>query len=132
MNLRLRYLVALIALTALTVGTVQGLRASTCPMKTAVGVVASTKVAAPHGVCVHGKIVVSNRTDSYPDRGGPDAPHCPLMPTGIAGSCNAVMALPSESPVALEPFFAHTLLRRLSVQTRDLLLAAAFFRPPIA
>ena len=132
MNSRLRHLVALIALIALTAGTVQGLRASTCPMKTALGVVASTKVAAPHGVCAHGTIFVSDRTDSYPNGGGPDAPHCPLMPTGIAGSCNAVMALPSESPGALEPFFAQTLLPRLSNQTRDLLLAAAFFRPPIA
>lgn len=131
MNSRLRHLVALIALIALTVGTVQGLRASTCPMKTALGVVASTKVTSPHGVCVHGKIVVTDRTSSYPDGGSPDAPHCPLTPTGMAGSCNAVMALPSESPVALDPFFAQTLLPRFSNQARDLLLAAAFFRPPI-
>jgi hypothetical protein len=133
MNSRFRNLAALFALLALTVGTVQGLWASTCLMEMAVDTTASTEAVAPSAMCTHGmSATISDRGGSYLTDGGPDAPHCPAMPMGVAGSCGAVMALPAGSSLSLEPSALEALLPRFPNEARDLLLAAAFFRPPIA
>ena len=132
MNTRFRHLAALFALSALTVGAVQGLWASTCPMEMPVATTASMEAVAPSGVCTHGMTALSDRTASSQDEDRPDAPPCPFMPIGMAGSCGAVVALPAGSSISLEPSSPEALLPRFPDEARDLLLAAAFFRPPIA
>jgi hypothetical protein len=132
MNLRFHHFAALFALLALTMGMVQGLWASTCLMEMPVATTASTEAVAPSGMCTHGMIAVSDGTGPSQDDGGPGAPHCPFMPMGVAGSCGAVMALPAGSSLSLEPSSPEALLPRFPNEARDLLLAAAFFRPPIA
>jgi hypothetical protein len=62
----------------------------------------------------------------------PDAPQCPSMPLGMASSCVGAVALPVESFPHFEPSPEGTSSRRSPDQTPDLLLALAFFRPPIA
>lgn len=132
MNSRFRHVAALLALVALTAGVVQGLWASTCLMAMPVATAASTEAAAPSGVCTHRMSAVSDGAGSSQDDSRSDTPHCPFMPSGMANSCGAAMALPAESSVALEPSSPDALLPRLRNEARDLLLAAAFFRPPIA
>lgn len=132
MNSGFRHLAALIALVALTVGTVQGLLASTCLMEMSVTTTSATEAAAPSGLCTHGMGPVADRADSSQGHGAPDAPHCPFTPMGLAGSCGAGIALAAESSISLEPSSPVALLPRFSNGARDLLLASAFFRPPIA
>jgi hypothetical protein len=132
MNSRIRHVAALFALIALTIGTVQGLWASTCLMEMPVATTASTEAAAPSGVCTHGMSAISDGISPSQDDGGTGAPHCPFMPMGVAGSCGAVMAFPAGSSLSLEPSSPEALLPRFPNEARDLLLAAAFFRPPIA
>lgn len=132
MNSRFRHLSALFALIALTMGMVQGLWASSCSMEMPVATTASTEAVAPSGVCTHAMSALTDRVGSSQDDSGPDAPPCPFVPMGMAGSCGAVVALPAGSSVSLEPSSPEALLPRLPNEARDLLLAAAFFRPPIA
>lgn len=132
MSLRFRHLAALLALIALTVGTVQGLWASTCRMGMPVVAAASAEATAPSGVCTHGMPAAPDGAGSSQDDGPPDAPRCPSMPMGMAGSCGAAIALPAGSAVLLEPSSPEALLPALPNEARDLLLTTAFFRPPIA
>lgn len=132
MDTRFRHLAALFALIALTLGAVQGLWASTCPIEMSVITTASTEAAAPSGPCTLGMGPVADPVGSSQHDGAPDAPHCPFTPMGLAGSCGAGIALAAESSISLEPSSPEALLPRFSTGARDLLLTAAFFRPPIA
>ena len=135
MNSRFRHLAALfalIALIALIAGAVQGLWASTCLMEMPVITAVSTEAAASSGFCTHGMSAVEDRAGSSQDDSRPDESRCPFMPMGTAGSCGVITALPAESSFALEPSSPEALHSRLPNGARDLLLATAFFRPPIA
>lgn len=123
---------ALFALIALTAGAVQGLWASTCLMEMSVTAATSREAAAPPVPCTHGMGSVADRAASSGGDSAPDAPHCPFTPMGLAGSCGAGTALAAESPISLDPASPQPLLQRFSNGAPDLLLAAAFFRPPIA
>ena len=132
MNLSFRHIGALLALIALTVGTVQGLWASTCVMEMSVVTTASTEAAAPFSGCPHGMSAVSTRVEASQEEGGPDAPRCPFMPMGVTGSCGTAMALSAQSPVSMDLSPGEILLPPFPKDVRDLLLVAPFFRPPIA
>lgn len=123
---------ALFAIIALTAGAVQGLWASTCLMEMSVTTTTSTEDAAPSVLCTHGMDPVADLTGSSDGDSAPDAPHCPFTPMGFTGSCGAGIALGAESSISLEPSSPEALLPRFSNGAPDLLLAAAFFRPPIA
>lgn len=132
MHSRFRHLAALFALIALTVGTVQGLWASTCLIDMSVTTTASTEAAAPPTLCTHGMPSAAEGAGSSQDDSVPAPPECPFTPIGMAGSCGAGIALAAESSVSLEPSPSEALLPRSANEAGDLLLAAAFFRPPIA
>lgn len=130
--MKFRFFAGLFTLLALTVLVVQGLWASTCraEMEPRVATTAPS-VTAPVSVeaCPAEMVQVSSSSD---EGSGSDAPHCPWMPLGMASSCVGVVALPVESLPQFAPSPEGTLSLGSPDQTRDLLFASAFFRPPIA
>ena len=130
MSSRFRHLAAIFALIALTVGTVQGLWAATCHMEMSAETTAPPPPA-QLGSGIHGVSALADGAGSSRDDAGPEAPHCPFAPMGMAGVCGPVTAVPAESSAATNPASAETRLPCLAIEARDLLLAHAFFRPPI-
>jgi hypothetical protein len=134
MRSRFRFLAALFALLALTVTAVEGAWAAVCPVEMEMSADRATSVEANASseACMHGVAVMHRGTAPSQDAGAPDAPRCPSMPAGTAGSCTGAAALPAEATLQPEPSTEGALLAISSENRRDLLLAAAFFRPPIA
>ena len=130
MKLRFRFLAALFAFLGLLTVSVEGAWAAACGMEMETGSATSTTTQGER--CSLGADVSLGHDAGLPDGTGSGAPHCPAMPMGAAGACGAAAALPAHpSP----PLIASTLDARLSpVQgdLRELLLAVAFFHPPIA
>lgn len=131
MKAHFRHLAALLALIALTAIAVQGLWASTCPLDMP-SAVSTTEVAGPEGSCVHAQPAVTSAANPGQNQGPSHAPDCPLMPMGMTGSCGAVVAVPAESTLTLAASLHEVRFPRMQNEVRDLLLATAFFRPPIA
>lgn len=134
MRFRFHHLSALLALLALTVVPVQGLWASVCPAEMGASVAQGMSVEAStsSGACTHGMAAVSDQAGPSTDGDRPGIPHCPPMPMGVAGSCATMMALPAGTYLSTEPSSPEALLPHFRNDTRDLLIAGAFFRPPIA
>lgn len=132
MRFGFHHLSALLALLALTVIPVQGLWASACPreMEASVARAVSAEASPSSGVCTHN--VAADQAGPSSDGDRSDAPHCPPMPMGVAGSCATMLALPAGSYLSLEPSSPEALLPRFPNDARDLLISAVFFRPPIA
>lgn len=130
MKLRFRVLAALFALIALSISTVGGVWASTCALGMGTEM-ASMDAAAPDAGCP-AATVGSHADGSGTDPSRPDAPHCPFVPAGAAGSCALAASLPAGSFASLAPSPEGALLTVSPDNARDLLLASAFFRPPRA
>jgi hypothetical protein len=135
MKVRFHFLAGLLALLALTATAVEGLWASThrAEMGTRTIAAASARMDGPSApVAPDCPAEMAHAHPSCQGGGNPDAPQCPSMPLGMASSCMGAVALPVESFPHFEPSPEGTLSLRSPDQTRDLLLALAFFRPPIA
>jgi hypothetical protein len=133
MKLRFRFLAALFALIGLLAISVEGVWAATCAAQMEAGSAAPSADRAAQAQSCSADAAAFRVNDADPAGGSDsDAPHCPSMPMGAAGACGAVLALPAD----LSPQFAPSLPEsRLSPRTEslhELLLAGAFFRPPIA
>lgn len=133
MKLRFRFLAALFALVALSLSTVGGVWAScAAEMEAETGAVSSLDAADPGTTCMAGT-GMSRAGDSVQGDGSHSgAPHCPTMPMGATGACGAALALPADSSPEIGLSILEARLSLSPDDTRDLLLAAHFFRPPIA
>lgn len=126
---RFRLVAALLTLLTLSLTVVEGVWASTCVpgMETGGAPAAATMhdghmdMGAPSG---------SERAeDAGTETGSPTMPRCPLAPA--SGSCVALtVSLPAHVPDSFVPSPTGVLLLTAPVQSRDLLVASAFFRPP--
>jgi hypothetical protein len=129
MKLRVRFLAALLALIGLLTFSVEGAWAASCAEMGSAD--SGMGHAAQAESCSFGAAAVHANGADMPD-GESGAPHCPGMPMGAAGACGAALALPTDS----SPELAHSVLEaQLSLpadRVHELLLAGAFFRPPIA
>ncbi|MGH7458150.1 MAG: hypothetical protein ACREKN_03565 [Longimicrobiaceae bacterium] len=134
MKLRFRFLAALLALVAPLTFTAQGAWAASCAgqMGSETGAVSSLDAAAPGTTCMAGRDMVPAGDSGQGDGNDSGAPHCPTMPMGATGACGAAFALPADSSpeIGLSVLEARPSISPDDV--RDLLLAADFFRPPIA
>lgn len=132
MRVRFHLLAGLLALLALTATAVEGLWVATQRAETGMrtAVAASALTNGPSTPDCPAEMVHAH--PSCPADGNPDAPQCPSMPLGMAGSCVGAVALPVESVPSANPSLEAGSPLRLPDQTRDLLLAVAFLRPPIA
>lgn len=132
MRLRFHLLAGLLALLALTATAVEGLWMATqrAEMGTRTAVAASALTNGPSTPDCPAEMVHTHL--SCPAGGNPDAPQCPSMPLGMASSCVGAVALPVESVPCSKPSLKVGPPLRFPDQTRDLLLAVAFLRPPIA
>ena len=133
MELRFRFLSALLALIGLLTFSVEGVWATTCASNMEVGSVAgSVDQTAQELSCSAEASVVRGNGAEMPDGSESGAPHCPSMPMGAAGACGAVLALPADAPPQLTSYLPEAQLSPRTESAHELLLAGAFFRPPIA
>lgn len=134
MRVRFPLLAGLLAALALTATAVEELWASTqyAEMGTRTVVAASAFVGTGGSPTLDCATEVVHAHPSCHAGGNPEAPHCPGMPLGVASSCVGVAALPVASLPQFEPSPEGSLSLGSADQTRDLLFASAFFRPPIA
>lgn len=133
MKLRSRFLAALLALVGLLTVSVNGAWAATCAADMEVECGApSAQVATEMQSCAAD--VSATRTDcsGLPDGSGSSAPHCPSMPLSTANACGVVLALPAEVSLQTVLSLPEARLFPRTEHAHELLLAAAFFRPPIA
>ena len=131
MRVRFHLLAGVLALLALTATAVEGLwMAAHAEMGTRTAVAASALAHVPSTPDCPAEMVHTH--SSCPAGGNPDAPQCPSMPLGMAGSCVGAVALPVEPVPGSNPSLEVRPPLRSPDQTRDLLLAVAFLRPPIA
>lgn len=131
MRVRFHLLAGLLALLALTATGVEGLwMAAHAEMGTRTAAAAPALTNGPATPDCPAEMVHTH--SSCPAGGNSDAPQCPSMPLGMAGSCVGAVALPVEPVPYSNPSLKAGSPLRLSDQTRDLLLAVAFLRPPIA
>lgn len=131
MKIRFRFLAGLLTLLALTTMVVEGLWASSCRAEADLRT-GATVASAAGGSSAKACTAEMVQGSESPDDGAPDAPHCPWMPVGMASSCVGVAALPVASFPQFVPSPEGTLSLGSPDQTRDLLFASTFFRPPIA
>lgn len=130
MKLRFRLLAALFATLGLLTVSVEAAWAAPCAVDMESG---SEARAATQGERCSSEMAVSlSHETGLPDGNHSGAPHCPAMPMGAAGACGVAAALPADSS---PPMIASALEARLAPiqgNLRELLLAVAFFHPPIA
>ena len=128
MKLRFRFLAALLALIGLLTFSVEGAWAAPCATKMEMG------SAAPASAqdCAGEAAALRANDAELPDGSSSGAPHCPSMPMGAAGACGAALAVPAHIPPQLTPSLPGAQLSPRTDSVRELLLAGAFFRPPIA
>lgn len=129
MKLRVRFLAALFALSALILFQVEGLWASSaCSTEMETPVAAQTAGADSHSeACPMGQPGQAHEHDGQ----GSQGPDCPLMPTGAASCVGGVALLPSSDEPALGPAVDELSLASSS-HAKDLLLAVSLLRPPQA
>lgn len=136
MRIHSHLLAGLLAVLVLSVTALEGLWASTqrAEMGTRTVITASTLVDGPSAPdSTPGCPAEMARTHPSCQGGSnPDAPPCSSMPLGMASSCVGAVAIPVESFADFEPSPEGTRSLGSPDQTPDLLLALAFFRPPIA
>lgn len=132
MRVRFHLLAGLLAVLAVAATAVAGLWASTqhAEMGPPTALAASALIDAPSIPDCSAEMASPH--PSCPSGGNPDVPQCPSMPLGMASACVGGVALPVESFPLLEPSPEGTPSLGSPDHTRGLLLALAFFRPPIA
>lgn len=132
MRIRFHLLAGLLAVLALTATAVEGLWASAprAEMELRTAVAASSVIERPSTPDCTAEMARAHT--SCQRHGGPDAPPCPSMPLGAGSACVGATALPAESFPKVEPSPEASMSPGSPDQTRDLLFALAFFRPPIA
>jgi hypothetical protein len=133
MKLRFRFLTALFALLGLLTISVDGAWASTC----AAGMEVESAASAVHPAsqdmsCGAGMAALSTSGAELPGESHKGGSECPSMPMSAAGACGAALALPGYTSSLLEPSSPEALSFVPTDHAHELLLAAAFFRPPIA
>lgn len=133
MKLRFRFLAALLALIGLLTFSVEGVWAATCASNMEVRPAAgSADQTAQVMSCAAEASAVRGNGAEMPDGNEPGAPHCPSMPMGATGACGAVLALPADVSPQLTSILPEAQLSPRTDRVHELLLAGAFFRPPIA
>ena len=133
MKLRFHFLAALLALIGLLTFSVEGVWAATCASDMEAGSTNdSIDQTAQAMSCSAEASVVRGNDAELPDGNESGAPHCPSMPMGAGGACGAVLALPADVSPQLTSFLPEAQLSPLTDRVHELLLAGAFFRPPIA
>ena len=133
MKLRFRFFAALLALVGLLAFSVEGAWATTCAssMETE-SASGSAGIAAQAMSCSAEASAVRGNVKGMPDGNESGAPHCPSMPMGAAGACGVMLALPADLSPQLTSILPEAQLSPRTESVRELLLAGAFFRPPIA
>lgn len=133
MKLRFRFLAALFALFGLLTFSVEGVWAATCATNMEAGSAApSADRAAPAQSCSAEAASLRPSGAELPGGNDSGAPHCPSMPMGPTGACGAVLALPADVSPQLTSTLPEAQLSPRTDRVHELLLAGAFFRPPIA
>ena len=135
MKLRVRFLAALFALLALSLGWVEGAWALACSPEMGAESVATAPASAGTGgmdMDCPAPAGTSHSDDSGTDPDRPKAPHCPFGPAAAGGACAIAPPLPGEARVAIAPSPEGALLLVAPDPMRDLLSVSAFFRPPRA
>jgi hypothetical protein len=132
MKLRFRLLAALLALVGLPGFTAGGAWAASCASQMEAETLPAENAVEPGAQCL--TTAGLSQADESRQGSGSDsgAPHCPYMPMGAAGACGAALALPAESSPEFELSIPEARLSLPPDDVRELLLAAHFFRPPIA
>lgn len=133
MKLRFRFLTALFALLGLLTVSVDGAWASTCAagmeMESAATAVRPVSQDTSCGAAMAALATTGAELPGEDHTGGSE---CPSMPMSAAGGCGAALALPGYASPLLESSSPEAQSFVPTDNARELLLAAAFFRPPIA
>ena len=133
MRLRFRFLTALFALLGLLTVSVDGAWASACAAGMETESAASTVRPATQAMSCAAEMAVSHTNRAaLPDGSDSGGPECPSMPMSAAGACGAALALPGYDSLLLEPSTPEAQSFVPTDHAHELMLAAAFFRPPIA
>lgn len=135
MKHRLRFLVGLATLIALSLAGVEAVWASVCVPNAEADVaevVAEAPDAGGHSDADCEKAMGGSHPPDpeQPDR--PDAPHCPFGPMTTSGVCTPAPPLPAEAAAPNVGLPQGTLRLGSPDPTRDHLMVFAFFRPPRA
>jgi hypothetical protein len=125
---RLRTLAALLALFALSAYFAESVMASWCMPGAETSASADGSAPGAHAGMHHGVPQGGSPEAEYPDS---EAPPCPFGMTGAGASCVAAPLPATSEPVRAVPIAQASLLLLL-VQSPDLLLVTAHFRPPRA
>jgi hypothetical protein len=133
MKLRFRPLAALIALIGFLAVSAEGAWAAACTANMEMGSTSvSASVESQAKQCSADAAALRANGAEAPDGNDPGLPHCPSMPLGAAGACGAALALPADLAPQLAPSLREAQLSPRTNSAHELLLAGAFFRPPIA
>lgn len=131
MKLRFRFFAALLALLGLLTVSVEGAWAAACGAMEVESTVSAADGVTQAKSCTAAAAAFHASGAEVPDGNGSDAPHCPSMPMG-ATACGVALALPAILSLQLSPVLPKAQLSPHTNSMRELLLAGAFFRPPIA
>lgn len=133
MKLRFRFFATLLALVGLLAVSVQGAWAASCAASMGPEHGAPSVSGGTEAHLCSAEVTASRAGGSeLPDGSGSGAPSCPSMPMSATSGCGAVLALPAVVSPHLASFSSDARLSPRTDSAHELLLAAAFFRPPIA
>ena len=133
MKLRFRFLAALFALFGLLTVSADGAWASTCAAGMEMESAAETlRHASQDTYCGAAMAALATTGAELPGEDHAGGSECPSMPISAAGACGAALALPGYASPLLESSSPEAESFVPTDDARELLLAAAFFRPPIA
>jgi hypothetical protein len=132
MKLRPRFFAALFALIGLLTVSVSGAWAATCATTMETGSAAPAAGAVAPAMPCSGAASLHAQGTELPDGHESGTSPCPSMPMSATGACGAVLALPADPSPRLAPSLSEAQLSPDTDSVRELLLAGAFFRPPIA
>lgn len=133
MKLRFRLLGAFFALIGLLTFSVEGVWAATCATNMEAESATSSVEQASQAQSCSVDAAASRANDAdLPNGNDSGSPHCPRMPMDAAGTCGAALALPAAISPQLISTPPELQLAPRTDRVPELLLARAFFRPPIA
>ena len=126
MQLRIRSLTALLALSGLLALSAEGAAAATCAASMAEQSAEAgwSSTSAADGAC-------RMTTDGQVPDNGSDGPRCPQMPMS-GGSCGTAAAVPAEGALQLTASIAEGRVAPPDVDSTPRIFAELLFRPPIA
>lgn len=132
MKLRFRFLAALLALVGLLTFSVEGAWAATCTSNMETEPAGGPADQLTQVMSCSASSAVRGNDAELPNGNEPGAPYCPSMPMGAAGACGAALAVPADVSPQLTSILPEAQLSPRTDRVHELLLAGAFFRPPIA